>query len=135
MSKMPALFRSFHRTSLNVLSSSVFLGSWFEALKSGTAMRIFSTPRPVPVLIQSWAGDVVVTASKTTKAEKKNLKPQRTQRNSAKYPERGFVLLCELCGTSLWPLWLKALSFDENTQSPLVIEPEFDAHFASVVIR
>src|SRR5205814_248960 len=54
---MPALFRSFQSVSLKVRSNSLSRGSWLDALKSGTAMRILSTPSPVPVLIQSWAPD------------------------------------------------------------------------------
>src|SRR5579863_199983 len=55
MSKMPALSRSFHSVSLKTLRRSVFLTSAVEGLKSGTAIRTFSTPKPVPVRIQSCA--------------------------------------------------------------------------------
>src|SRR6266568_1928026 len=60
MSKMPALSRSFQRVSLNVLPRSALLD-----LNSGTARRTLSTPRPVPVRIQSWAklGIAAVAAS------------------------------------------------------------------------
>src|SRR5215469_8954029 len=51
---MPALSRSFQSVSLNAFNSSAFLESCVAALKSGTAMRTFSTPSPVPVRIQSW---------------------------------------------------------------------------------
>src|SRR5438105_4843365 len=50
---MPALSRSFHSVSLNVLSSSDERGSDDVVLKSGAASRTLSTPRPVPVRIQS----------------------------------------------------------------------------------
>src|SRR5438105_8919007 len=53
MSKMPAWSRSLHSVSLKVLASAADSG--LAALKSGTASRTFSTPRPVPVRIQSWA--------------------------------------------------------------------------------
>ena len=52
---MPALSRSLKSVSLKVLSRSVFLGSCVAGLKSEAARRIFSTPRPVPVRIQSCA--------------------------------------------------------------------------------
>src|SRR5260370_540724 len=52
---MPALSRSLNRVSLKVLSRSAFFASWVEGLKSEAASRTFSTPRPVPVRIQSWA--------------------------------------------------------------------------------
>src|SRR5205085_9024548 len=52
---MTALSRSFHRVSLKIFSSSGVLASLPAALKSGTASLTRSTPRPVPVRIQSWA--------------------------------------------------------------------------------
>src|SRR4051794_22417578 len=67
MSKIPAWSRSFHSTWLNVLSSCADCVSP-EALKSGTAMRIFSTPSPVPVLIQSWAAEGKEATSRTNRA-------------------------------------------------------------------
>jgi hypothetical protein len=51
---MPELSRSFQNVSLKTLSSTVFCASLVEGLNSGTASRTFSTPSPVPVLIQSW---------------------------------------------------------------------------------
>src|SRR5438874_3556334 len=50
---MPALLRSLNRTSLKFRSSSALAASVDEDLKSGTAILTFSTPRPVPVRIQS----------------------------------------------------------------------------------
>src|SRR5208282_3365123 len=49
--------RSPQKVSLKVLSSASFCGSLLEGLKSGTARRTFSTPRPEPVRTQSWAKD------------------------------------------------------------------------------
>src|SRR5271167_1692041 len=54
MSKMPALARSFHSTSSKTCCSGALEASAVATLKSGTASRIFSTPSPVPVRIQSW---------------------------------------------------------------------------------
>src|SRR5580700_6392048 len=56
MSKMPAACRSFQRVVLKVVASLLESGSLAAGLKSGTAIRIFSTPRPVPVRIQSCGG-------------------------------------------------------------------------------
>src|SRR5271165_5736255 len=55
MSKIPANCRSFQRVVLNVEARLWVWGSLATSLKSGAARRIFSTPRPVPVRIQSWA--------------------------------------------------------------------------------
>src|SRR5207237_9567695 len=76
MSKMPALSRSFQSVSLNVLSNSVFCGAGVEALKSGSAMRIFSTPRPVPVLIQSCA-EALIQAQRTKVSRRKAIAANR----------------------------------------------------------
>src|SRR6516225_904344 len=53
MSKIPADCRSFHRVTLKAVVSRLVSASFPAALKSGTARRIFSTPKPVPVRIQS----------------------------------------------------------------------------------
>src|SRR5450432_1498874 len=129
---MPALSRSFHSVSLKVLSRSAFRGSGFEALKSGTAMRTFSTPRPVPVLIQSCAWATVAIASSVTTAAE-NLKPQSTQRRRQGRREKPRHFFAS-SAFPLRPLRLKAFSF-ASTQSPLVIEPEFHAYLAPRVIR
>ena len=42
------------RVTLNAVVRRLLSASLAAALKSGTARRIFSTPRPVPVRIQSW---------------------------------------------------------------------------------
>src|SRR5438445_12796550 len=53
MSKMPALSRSFHKVSLNVFCRELALAAEAVSLKSAAARRTFSTPKPVPVRIQS----------------------------------------------------------------------------------
>src|SRR5271169_4317552 len=55
MSKIPANCRSFHRVVLKVAARPCVPGSLVTSEKSGAARRIFSTPSPVPVRIQSWA--------------------------------------------------------------------------------
>src|SRR5271166_1003708 len=55
MSKIPANCRSFQRVVLNVEARACVAASLDTSLKSGAARRIFSTPSPVPVRIQSWA--------------------------------------------------------------------------------
>src|SRR5947209_18838268 len=115
---MPALSRSFQSVSLNPLSNSPFRGSWLEALKSGTAMRILSTPSPVPVLIQSWAGALI--AAKT--ATSKNTEILRTMgRIEGMVVRLNSVLKQHLC-----IIWFR---------SSLEVEPELDTDFASGIVR
>src|SRR5450432_1529421 len=69
MSKMPAFSRSDSRVSLKEVRRAALRGSLVESLKLAAARRTFSTPRPVPVRIQSvWAGAVEVKAKSATRA-------------------------------------------------------------------
>src|SRR5882762_10057745 len=56
ISKMPAFSRSASRVSLKDVSRAALRGSLVEGLKLAAARRIFSTPKPVPVGIQSFGG-------------------------------------------------------------------------------
>src|SRR5258706_459340 len=91
MSKMPAWSRSLQSVSLKTLSSAAVSGE--VALKSGTARRTRSTPRPVPVRIQScWgaaanramAGTTRASAARRyTKVPRRNTKGRACERDVA----------------------------------------------------
>src|SRR5688572_6812631 len=76
---MPTLSRSFHSVSLNTLSIAGVLPSADVALKSGTAKRTRSTPRLVPVRIQSCC----VSTGTLTSASKRSI--------------RAILFICPLC--------------------------------------
>src|SRR6266403_911152 len=145
MSKMPALSRSFHSVSLNVFRRFALFGSCVLGLKSEAARRTFSTPRPVPVRIQSCAeqGSANKMARKNNGARKRPLRPLGSSVVlGALTPWMLSGHLMEL--EDLTRIQLPHLIYDSLHVSPrsasalsfisVVIEPEFDGNLAAGIV-